>query len=83
MENALTGRLPSIAALSRQYLGWEMSKEEQVSDWNRPNLTEHQLAYSALDVVTVKKLYQLLSKQLKQKKLVKTLSLARIPSKLK
>ena len=77
MENAITGRLPSLANLSKKYLDWELSKEEQASDWNQEDLTDDQLAYSALDVVVVKKLYQLLSKQLKQKKLVKTYTLMR------
>lgn len=77
MENALTGKLPSLAALSRQYLDWEMSKEEQTSDWNQRELTEDQLAYSALDVVAVKKLYQILSDRLKQGNLVKTYTLMR------
>jgi len=77
MENALTGKLPSLATLSRQYLGWEMSKQEQVSDWNQRELTEDQLVYSALDVVAVKKLYQILSDWLKKRKLGKTYTLMR------
>jgi DNA polymerase-1 len=77
MENALTGKLPSLAALSRQYLGLGMSKEEQTSDWNVPELTRDQLSYSGMDAVAVKKLYQILSDLLKQGKRAKTYALMR------
>ena len=77
MENALTGKLSSLAALSRQYLGWELSKEQQTSNWNAIELTDDQLSYAAMDVLAVYKLYQILSDLLKLRKLAKTYTLMR------
>ena len=65
--NTLSGRLPSLADLSRERLGWEMSKEQQVSDWSLEKLSQEQLAYAALDAVAVQKLYPLLQAQLEEK----------------
>ena len=39
----------SLKALARDYLGIDLSKTEQSSDWSNPKLTPEQLEYSALD----------------------------------
>ena len=77
MENALSGRLGSLAGLSRQYLGWMMAKHQQVSDWSAPELSDNQLTYAAVDVVAVYKLYRVLSERLRRKKLARTYMLMR------
>src|ERR1039457_7566715 len=51
--NALTGKRPSLAALIETELGWKISKEQQVSDWNASMLSTEQIEYAALDAVLV------------------------------
>jgi len=51
--HALTGRRRSLAQLVSAELGWDLSKELQVSDWNRAKLSGAQIAYAALDAVAV------------------------------
>jgi DNA polymerase I-like protein with 3'-5' exonuclease and polymerase domains len=57
MENCLSGNLRSLADLAAEYLGLEVSKEQQVSDWNADTLTDEQLSYAALDAYLVHCLY--------------------------
>ncbi len=38
-----------LAECVQRYLGQELPKEEQTSDWSRPELTQEQLAYAARD----------------------------------
>src|ERR1039457_6167127 len=38
--NALTGKRPKLAALAEAELGWRISKEQQVSDWSAPILSQ-------------------------------------------
>ena len=64
MANALTGKLPSLANLAKEHLGWNMSKSQQASNWDNKKLTPEQLNYSALDVMAVFKLYRILKKLL-------------------
>ncbi|MGB3546717.1 MAG: DNA polymerase, partial [Saprospiraceae bacterium] len=40
----------SLAAITSKYLGVELSKEEQTSDWGKKELSEQQLIYAAKDV---------------------------------
>ena len=40
-----------LAALCRDLLGVELSKQQQTSDWGSPELTPEQLAYAASDVL--------------------------------
>lgn len=40
-----------LAALCREMLGVEISKQQQSSDWGAPELTPEQLAYAASDVL--------------------------------
>src|ERR1039458_5781936 len=54
--NALTGKRPSLATLVEAELGWQISKEQQVSDWSAPILSQEQIEYAALDAVLVHRL---------------------------
>ncbi len=65
--NALTGKRPSLANLVSTEFGWEISKEQQVSDWNAPSLSPEQIAYAALDAVLVYKLYPRLEHEIRRK----------------
>ena len=53
-SRVLTNGLPniknSLQAISQRYLGREVSKEEQRSDWSVPVLRREQIAYAANDV---------------------------------
>ena len=75
--NALSGKLPSLADLVNERLGWEMSKDQQVSDWSIEELSQEQLAYAALDAVAVQKLYPLLEAELEEKCLLPVYHLMR------
>lgn len=44
----------SLRALARDYLGINLDKTEQTSDWSNPNLSIEQLSYAALDVGALK-----------------------------
>jgi DNA polymerase-1 len=68
MANALNGKLPSLSDMAQDYLGWNISKEQQVSDWNTQSLSQEQLAYAALDAFAVFRLYEILHRQLREKK---------------
>lgn len=41
----------SLRNLCQQYLGLELDKTEQLSDWSAPELTESQMRYAASDVL--------------------------------
>lgn len=77
MGNALTGRLRSLAGLVKEYMGWNISKAQQVSDWRQYELTNDQLCYAALDAVLVKKLHAILVNHLKKGGRVTTYMLMR------
>jgi DNA polymerase-1 len=65
--NALTGKRPSLATLAETELGWRISKEQQVSDWSAPALSQEQIEYAALDAVLVHRLFPLLDSQIRRK----------------
>src|ERR1035441_8882103 len=65
--NALTGKRPSLATLAETELGWRISKEQQVSDWSAPILSQEQIEYAALDAVLVHRLFPLLDSQIRRK----------------
>ena len=65
--NALTGMRPSLATLVETELGWRISKEQQVSDWSAPILSQEQIEYAALDAVLVHRLFPLLDSQIRRK----------------
>jgi len=77
INNALTGELSSLAALARRHSGWNISKEQRVSDWNQQPLTPEQLSYAALDSVAVFKLYRTLRDELSKRNLVPVYKLMR------
>jgi ribonuclease D len=45
-----------LATISEQYMGLELPKEDQVSDWGRKRLTPSQLTYAAMDVAILPQL---------------------------
>lgn len=57
MGNALCGRHHKLSHLVETCLDINMSKEQQVSDWNLETLTEKQIHYAAADAVLVFELY--------------------------
>ena len=65
LASQLIGDLPrhNLAAVAKHYLGREIDKEEQTSDWGG-ELTRSQLAYAALDAVVVRPLAQRLREEL-------------------
>src|ERR1035437_8781766 len=65
--NALTGKRPSLATLVEAELGWQISKEQQVSDWNASILSQKQIEYAALDAVLVHRLFPLLDRKIRRK----------------
>src|ERR1035437_9552479 len=65
--NALSGKRPSLATLVETELGWRISKEQQVSDWSAPILSQEQIEYAALDAVLVHRLYPLLDREIRRK----------------
>ena len=46
-----------LAAVAERYLGVQLSKEEQKSDWSKPVLSDAQLVYAAKDVEILCQLY--------------------------
>lgn len=66
MENALTNaKLPSLADLAKKYMGLNIDKAQQHSDWSNNVLSEDQIRYAAFDAWIVKKLLNILSAHLK------------------
>jgi hypothetical protein len=55
--NALEDGLQKLSVLAQDYLGWNISKDLQMSDWGAAQLTNDQIAYAALDAVMVHRLY--------------------------
>jgi DNA polymerase-1 len=51
----------TLAAVVRRYLGLEVDKEQQLSDWSRHELTTAQLQYAARDVAVLLPLHDRLS----------------------
>lgn len=47
----------SLKGLTKQHLGIELSKEEQLSDWSQKNLTKKQIDYAAADAVVTHQLF--------------------------
>ena len=55
-----------LAALCRDLLGVDLSKQQQTSDWGAPDLTPEQLAYAASDVLHLHALWQRLEALLRR-----------------
>ncbi len=66
IANALGGgeRGHNLAANARDFLGIDLDKTEQHSDWAEPNLTDDQLEYAALDVTNLHDLHDVLKETL-------------------
>jgi DNA polymerase-1 len=77
MANALSGRLIGLARLVRDFLGWEISKQQRTSDWSTAELTPDQQTYAGLDAVAVFKLYHILKEELKTRSLARVYALMR------
>ncbi len=58
-------RRRSLAKAAEAYLGWQMPKGLQVSDWGAAPLSDEQLAYAALDAVAALRLWQKLEHDLR------------------
>lgn len=58
-----------LSELSREYLGLEISKEEQTSDWSG-ELRAEQITYAAHDAVIVKKICDKLLEEISQRKMM-------------
>jgi DNA polymerase I len=54
-----------LAIAAEEYLGWQMPKNLQTSDWGAPVLSEEQIAYAALDAVAAQFLWGKLERDLK------------------
>lgn len=54
----------SLAAAASAYLGWDMPKGLQTSDWGARNLSDDQIAYAALDAVAARLLWDRLDQDL-------------------
>ena len=53
----LTGKSrPSLEFAAKEFLGVELDKTLQTSDWNAPHLSTEQLRYAAMDVVVCRRL---------------------------
>lgn len=75
--HVLAGKRAALKALALEYLGLDMSKEQQVSDWGQEVLTESQLAYAALDAVAVVQIFHKLQAQLVERDSVKAYTITR------
>ncbi|MBO3463268.1 bifunctional 3'-5' exonuclease/DNA polymerase [Aetokthonos hydrillicola Thurmond2011] len=62
----------SLKVIAHKYLGVELEKESQQSDWSVKELTEEQLSYAALDARILLDLRNVLRLKLKQADLVQT-----------
>ncbi|WP_290798360.1 DNA polymerase, partial [Halomonas sp.] len=52
--NALYGGRPALEFIARKFMGINISKAEQTSDWSVPDLREEQIRYAAVDAWVVK-----------------------------
>jgi DNA polymerase-1 len=63
----LDGRNHSLKDLAQKWLGVELSKSLQASDWSAPNLTAEQLRYAAADAVAALMVWRQLEPALRGK----------------
>lgn len=64
-------RRHNLAAVSEFFLGIEMDKSQQVSDWSAPVLSESQIQYAAKDAATMVPLREKIVERLRQDDLVR------------
>ena len=70
MTGLVTGAArQSLVEASARFLGIDLSKELQTSDWSAPNLSRSQLNYAALDAVLAYHLAEVLRPQLEAERL--------------
>ena len=58
----------SYKALVKEFIGVDISKQKQSSDWGKKNLDPEQLKYSATDVIHLHKIHEELEKILVREK---------------
>ncbi len=58
----------SYKALVKEFIGIDISKQKQSSDWGKKNLDQEQLKYSATDVIYLHKIHEELNKILVREK---------------
>ena len=58
----------SYKALVKEFIGIDISKQKQSSDWGKKNLDQEQLKYSATDVIHLHKIHEELNKILVREK---------------
>jgi len=75
LSNGVPNLKHGLAAVVERYLGRELSKELQVSDWSAPVLSAEQLAYAAGDVQALLDLDLVLTERLGAARLIKAHSL--------
>lgn len=56
----------TLAALTHHYMGMDMPKEEQASDWGRPELSADQVIYATMDVAILPPLTEKIKQIAKQ-----------------
>lgn len=75
--HVLTGKRVGLKVLAKQYLGFDMSKEEQVSDWTAEPLSETQLKYAALDALATQEIFPKVQAELQERDSLKAYTLTR------
>jgi DNA polymerase I-like protein with 3'-5' exonuclease and polymerase domains len=65
----------NLAELVKVYLGEELSKEQQRSDWSKPSLSSGQLEYAARDAAILLRLREVMKPKLTGARLVETAKL--------
>jgi DNA polymerase I len=68
-------RRHSLAEVVSHFLGTELDKSEQVSDWNAPELSQSQIEYAARDAATMIPLREKIVERLRADELVKVAKL--------
>ena len=69
------GRRHSLADVTSHFLGTELDKSEQVSDWSQPELSQSQIEYAARDAATMIPLREKIVEKLKSDELIKVAKL--------
>lgn len=75
--HVLTGKREGLKVLAQRYLGLDMSKEQQVSDWTADPLTEAQLRYAALDAIAVQQVFSKVIAEVEERDSLKAYTLTR------
>ncbi len=68
-------RRHSLAEVTSYFLGTELDKSEQVSDWSAPELSQSQIEYAARDAATMVPLREKMLERLKSDELIKVAKL--------